>query len=312
MNTLIRAAEVWLPSPDGTLLEFGGGWFENAPTFGAMSRALCFGRAEGLPGHAWHEARPILLKGFEGSYFQRTAAAHAAGLRSAVALPMFVAERLTSVVVLFCGEDGAGTGAIELWRNDPRVTTDLSLADGRFGGSQELESLTRDAYLPAGSGLPGLAWQRRSTVYIDDIESDARFLRTQAAAAAGLVRGLAIPCATLTRVTWILSLLAAAHMPVARRVESWIAGIGAGEFVRGFGFCEAAGNLAADSTTIISTATPGPIAATFASGVAGIVRLADAPREPPIVAAEKAGHGWLLTLPIAGDAGADEVLALYF
>ena len=31
VKTFVRVAEVWVPSPDGTLLELGGGLFDAAP-----------------------------------------------------------------------------------------------------------------------------------------------------------------------------------------------------------------------------------------------------------------------------------------
>jgi len=104
MEPFIRVAEVWTPSKEGSPLELSAGLFDAAPAFGAISRKMCFGRAEGLPGRAWDEGRPVLLQRFEGSFFQRTEAARAAGLSCAVALPIFVGGRLTSVVVLFCGD----------------------------------------------------------------------------------------------------------------------------------------------------------------------------------------------------------------
>ena len=73
MQTFIRMAEVWLPSADGTLLEPGGGIYDAAPAFGAATRQMCFGRAEGLPGRAWDEGRPLLLSPLDGSTFKRTA-----------------------------------------------------------------------------------------------------------------------------------------------------------------------------------------------------------------------------------------------
>ena len=196
MNTFIRVAEVWVPSADGSLLELADGIFDAAPAFGSSSRAMCFGRAEGLPGNAWEEGRPLLLRRLEGSFFRRTTAARAAGLTCAVALPIFLGERLTSVVVLLCGYGngvaGAEVGAIELWRNDPRVESDLRLADGYFGATDpDLEALSRDSFLPRGQGLPGLAWQRDASVFIEDIGASRHFLRTQTAASAGIVRGLA-------------------------------------------------------------------------------------------------------------------------
>ena len=41
MNTFIRVAEIWVPDSDGYLLEFGGGVYDNAPDFGAVSRSMC-------------------------------------------------------------------------------------------------------------------------------------------------------------------------------------------------------------------------------------------------------------------------------
>ena len=120
MKTFIRAAEVWVPSRDRALLEFAGGLYGIASQFGSISRSMCFGRCEGLPGRAWDEGRPIVLKNLEGSYFLRAIAARAAGLTCAIAIPVFLCDVLSAVVVFFCGDPEAHAGAIELWHNDPR------------------------------------------------------------------------------------------------------------------------------------------------------------------------------------------------
>ena len=99
MKTFIRASEVWVPSDDRTMLEFGGGLYGEATRFAAISRSLCFGRGEGLPGQAWEQGRPLVLKVFEGSYFRRTAAAHAEGITCGIAVPIFAGDFLTSVLV---------------------------------------------------------------------------------------------------------------------------------------------------------------------------------------------------------------------
>lgn len=197
MKSFIRVAEVWVPSAEGTLLKLAEGLFDAAPDFGAISRNICFGRGEGLPGHAWNEGHPVLLPRFEGSFFRRTAAAYAANLTCAVALPIFLQGRLTSVVVLLCGDTEAQVGGIELWHNDPRVSTDLKLNQGYFGSTAPaLEELTRDGSLSRGSGVPGLAWQRETSVFIDSVSESPHFLRAQVAASAGIARALAIPCCT--------------------------------------------------------------------------------------------------------------------
>ena len=69
MKTFIRAVEYWVPTPDRTSLAHGGGWYGNVPSFGAHSARLCFGLGEGLPGQAWVQGHPIVLRQFEGSTF---------------------------------------------------------------------------------------------------------------------------------------------------------------------------------------------------------------------------------------------------
>ena len=107
MTTFIRALEYWVPSSDRSMLEFGGAHYGAATRFASISRELCFGRGEGLPGQAWEAGHPIVLKEFEGSYFRRIAAARAAGLTCGIALPICAGDFLNAVVVIFCGDDAA-------------------------------------------------------------------------------------------------------------------------------------------------------------------------------------------------------------
>ncbi|MBX3604650.1 MAG: hypothetical protein KF788_05245 [Piscinibacter sp.] len=314
MHTFIRVVEVWRPSVDGTLLELADGLFESAPAFGAQSRGLCFGRGEGLPGRAWEEARPLLLRRLEGSYFRRVAAAQAAGLVCAAALPVFGPAGLSSVVVMLCGDSGSHSGAIELWHNDPRVTGDLTLQDGYFGSSGEaLESLSRDSYLPRGAGLPGMAWQREAAVFIDGLGESHQFLRAQTAASAGIVRGLALPCGTPSQQTWVLSLLSSSVTPIARRVESWLPGeAGASRLQRGFGHCEASGPLPTGPETAVEPAELGIVGAAWSGASAQVGR--GAGRLGSALDAELGGAGLstALAIPLAGDGVVGEVVVLHF
>lgn len=223
MPSFIRVVETWVPSSDGTLLEFHEGLYHAAPHFGTISRSMCFGRGEGLPGRAWLEGRPLLLPRLEGSYFLRTPAAQAAGLRCAVALPCFNGERITAVTVLLCGDEAAGAGAIELWHHDPRIGSDMTLVDGWFGaGSGGFEALSRDAYLPRGVGLPGMAWQRGEPIHLPELYAEGtRFLRSPEAEAAGLQQGLAVPLETAGSETCVLTVLASHDTPIARGIVRW-------------------------------------------------------------------------------------------
>lgn len=310
-KTFIRLAEVWVPSEDGGVLELGAGLFDEAPAFGAISHAMCFGRAEGLPGHAWDEARPVLLRSFEGSHFRRTAAAHAAGLSCAVALPIFRGDALTSVVVLLCGDSEAHVGAIELWRNDPRVTGDLALVEGYFGSTAPaLEDLSRDGSLPRGAGAPGLAWQREAAVFIDNVGESTQFLRAQVAASAGILRALALPCGVPGREAWVLSLLSSSGTPIARRVESWLPEPEGTHLQRAFGFCEVQGRLTPNGRSAQAADDLGPIGRAWASGVAQVgageqARLAQAD-------APDAGLRSVLAIPVMSEGDVSEVVALHF
>jgi hypothetical protein len=40
MNTLIQAAEIWLPDVEHSLLEFGAGLHDQAAKFGVISQAM--------------------------------------------------------------------------------------------------------------------------------------------------------------------------------------------------------------------------------------------------------------------------------
>lgn len=316
MKTFVRVVEVWVPSADGRLLELAGGLFDAAPAYGALSRTMCFGRGEALPGRAWDEGRPMLLPRLEGSYFRRTAAAQAAGLSCAVALPIFIGEQLTSVVVMLCGDEAAHVGAVELWHNDPRVTSDLKLAEGYFGSTApEVEDLTRDGSLARGAGAPGIAWQRESAVFIDNVGDSHLFLRAQVAARAGILRALAIPCAAPGRETWVLSLLSSSSTPIARRFESWLVDDSAASgthLQRAFGFCEVQGRLTVDGASTHPTDALGAIGVAARSGVAQATTGAAALCAMPAGEALACGVASVLAIPVISDGAVTEVVALYF
>ena len=246
--------------------------------------------------------------------FRRTSAAHEAGLDSAVALPFFKDEQLTSVVVLLCTRDPKGAGAIELWHNDPRVTGDLRLADGVFSPQAgPIEVDARDGFLPRGSGLPGLAWQRESAVFVEDLVASKQFLRAQAAATAGIVRGLALPCSVRGPHVWIANFLSSALAPVARRVESWIPAESGEGYQRAFGQCERQGALPARLWHPGPEAAAGPgVVRAFATGAAQIVERLGEGHDAAGAEAHTAGLLTQLVLPVLAGGTVSEVIALYF
>jgi hypothetical protein len=314
--TFIRAAEVWLPSEDGSLLEFGAGAFGTARRFAALSRSMCFGRGEGLPGRAWDEGRPLLLRQFEGSYFQRTAAARAAGLSCAIAMPIFVGGGLKAVLVVFCGHLPGRPDALELWHADPRVTTDMTLVDGAYGdGLPDFEAASRETYLPRGTGLPGLAWQHGEAQFMEDlVASPARFVRAEQAAEAGMRRGLGIPLGARTEGGYVVTFLAGAELPLAQAIERWTPNDDRTRLVRLLAFSEQHGGrskVSAELTLSGGMAHGGAIERAWTTGVPAINDSPSTEPGAPAAVAAAIGSTALLAVPVALDDGVVEVIALY-
>jgi hypothetical protein len=222
MKTFIRTAEIWVLSRDRTQLEFGGGLYGPLEEFRAGSENLRFGFGEGLPGKAWAAGHPVILKDFNAPGFERAAAAKAAGLTCAAALPVFAGEFLMAVVVLFCGDDDTHVGAVELWHHDPGTSNDLKLADGYFGGADTFAFNARHAKFPRGYGLPGRAWRAHMPLIMQDLLNSKDFLRAEQALEIGVNRGLGIPYAPVSGHTYVLTFLCARNTPIARRLEIWV------------------------------------------------------------------------------------------
>ncbi len=248
MTSFIRVIEIWVPDAEHTLLEFGGGYYGGAPRFRASSRDLCFGRGEGLPGQAWEQRRPIVLTQFDGSVFRRTSQATAEGLTCGIALPVFAdnseAARLKAVLLIFCGDDEGHAGAIELWHNDPAASKDLVLDDGYYGHTADaFEFMSRRTSFRKGTGLPGMAWEAGSPVFLPDLGKGGRFLRADSAVKVGINRGFAFPCASADSQHWVLAFLSALATPIVRRFETWLPAADGGSLTRSEGFCESSGPL---------------------------------------------------------------------
>ena len=299
MKTFIRATEVWVPGVDGTVLELGAGAYGEAVRFGALSQGVRFAYGEGLPGKCWQEGRPIILKQFENSYFQRTEAAHADGLTCGIAMPIFAGDFLTAVLVIFCGDDAEHAGAIELWHNAP-PSVDMTLADGHYGRTGDtFETVARQVSLRRGSGLPGLAWQRGGPIFMADLGRGSGFLRADSAQRVGINRGFAFPCSGRGEDTWIMAFLSALGTPLVRRFEVWEPDADAPDarlprLLRTGGFCEQAGMLADPVPGHAVDAGQGSIGRV---ALTGMPALSGQVSDEPVVGTEAAAAG--LTLMVA-------------
>lgn len=215
-KSFIHVAEVWVPI-DGVLMHKSG-IYSSTPDFAAASEQKCFAEGDGLPGKAWAEKRPVVLKGFDGSYFKRTEAAKAAGLTCAVAIPIFAEDVLKAVLVVLCGDDDAHAGAIEVWGQEGGA---LALDDGYYGTAADFEDVSKGVTFARGSGLPGGVWASNTPILMRDLGAPYGFLRAEGARKAGLKHGIGLPVPVPGDKDYILTLLSSEDTPIARRFEIW-------------------------------------------------------------------------------------------
>lgn len=303
--TFVQVAEVWVPEGD-TLVHAAGDYAGNE-AFAAASVRESFAKGEGLPGRAWAQGRPVVLKEFDGSYFKRTEAAKEAGLTSAVAIPVFAGDILQAVLVVLCGGDEDHVGAIEVWEDREGA---LTLADGYYGAAANFEEVSKQVQFAHGQGLPGGVWAANTPILLRDIGKGSAFVRSESAGAAGLKTGLGLPIPVPGDQTFVLALLSAPNTPIARRFEIWDARtevVGAEKkALRMDGTCEREGplwpkeNPPLDAVTV--GAWQGPVGQVLGSGLPHVQ--ANATGLP-------AGYGSMVALPIYHDTELAYVVAWY-
>jgi hypothetical protein len=310
MKTFIRAVECWMPGVDRSLLEFGGALYGEARHLAHSSRGRCFGFGEGLPGHAWEAGRPVVLKDLASPHFRRTAAARADGLSCGIAVPIFAGEVLSSVLVIFCGDDAEHAGAIELWRNDPAVSKDMTLVDGYYGTTGEaFEYSSRRMAFRRGHGLPGMAWDSGLPVFMDDLGHGSRFLRADSALQVGINRGFALPCSSLGGEHYVMTFLSALATPLVRRFEIWLPDAARTRLQRSCAFSEGDGVLPGEAPQL--ERGQGSIGRSFATGAPA---LSDDAGSEPVVgpAAAAAGLQSLVAVPLLQHGRLTASVAWYF
>ena len=214
----IRATEVWVPEAGGTRLVRADGIYRSLEVFGEDSAGASFARGEGLPGLAWAEGRPVLLTDLSAPPFLRGAAARAAGLGAALAVPVFSGAALTGVLVMFFATVEEGVGAIEIWRG---AGDEMRLDAGFYGAATAFREASEQVVFQRGQGLPGGVWGANAPILLQDLGRSPGFLRAAAARAAGLGIGLGLPVAGPAGAAHVLTLLSAPATPIARRFEIW-------------------------------------------------------------------------------------------
>jgi hypothetical protein len=217
----VRVVEIWVPSADGAHLELRDGLYGPLRDLRAASETMRLALDEDLAGRAWAARHPIVVKRLESLNGRRADAAMAAGLTCGIAVPVFVGELLTGVMVLFCGDAEPHVGAIEVWYNDPEKFNEMRLFGGYYGTADTFELDSRYTRFPRGYGLPGRVWKMNMPAVANDLSSFKSFLRWKEAVDIGLSLGFGIPCPAASGQSWTMTFLSGRETPIARRVEIW-------------------------------------------------------------------------------------------
>lgn len=297
----IEVNEVW--RPEGDRLVQAGGNYGDLADFEAASGRTSFAKGEGLPGKAWAEGRPVVLKEFDGSYFLRTDAAKEAGLTAAVAIPVFAEDELKAVLVVLCSDDDVRTGAIEIWSEKDEY---LMLDDGYYGAAKHFEWVSQHTHFPRGQGLPGGVWSSETPILMRDLGSGYRFIRAESAGKAGLTTGLGLPVPVPGDQTYVLTLLSARGTPIAHRFEIWdarSARVGSEHVAELIdGICERDGKLWNEDNPRRTAAWQGPIGQVLGTGLP--IAQKNAPGLP-------AGYSDVVALPIYRGKTVAHIVAWY-
>ncbi|MBI5367264.1 MAG: PAS domain S-box protein, partial [Planctomycetes bacterium] len=177
--------EVWTPSAAGLHLECHPAWHgdpEALREFRAVAARETFARGHGLPGRVWQTGKSEWMQELTPARgFLRAEPAAAAGLRSAVALPVLHGREVIAVLVFLLAETR---------EEDARLLQLVSIVSGQLGGlvrrkqiEDEQRALVRRQALVAELGHLALR----------ETELDLVFDRAVSAAA----RGLDAPLATI-------------------------------------------------------------------------------------------------------------------
>ncbi len=312
MKTFIQICEIWVPNKNRSVLEFLGGLYGPHKQFRLASEQMCFGFNEGLPGKAWAARHPIILKDLQHSYFKRAAAAQAASLSSAVALPIFAGDYLTAVLVLFCGDDAEHVGAIELWHNDPAKSPDMGLVEGYYGIAENFEYVSRRTQFRRGFGLPGLAWQSGMPEILGDLWNSERFLRKDDARKAGLSKGLGIPIFGEPEQNYVMTFLSAMGTPIARRFEIWIPQQDREALIFNAGYCDCVADFAQDYAVTQLYPGDSTISRAWVTGIPEICETVIEEGSAIGASTRKAGLESMVALPVLESGRLKAVVALYF
>lgn len=186
------AAEVWQLDSAAAALGLEAGHYGKLQDFQRLSALMKFPDGVGLPGVVWHSRRPAIFPTLEDSCtFLRAAAAQSCGLTAALGLPVFVGDRLQSVVVLISRRETPLARVFEVWQPNA-AGNGLQLAAAAHEQAEAVSQVSRNLLILPGQGLVGRAFTERAPIVLDRL-SERDGVRADAVRRSELSVGLGIP-----------------------------------------------------------------------------------------------------------------------
>lgn len=312
MKTFIQVTEIWTPTRDRSILEFHDGWYGEHQSFGIVSRKMCFGYGEGLPGKAWAERRPVIFTDLQNAYFLRAEAARRAGLNCGVALPVFAGDFLLAVLVFFCAADEQHVGAIELWHNNAADGAELKLEDGYFGIAESFKTVAQNTRFARGSGLPGLVWDSGMPQIMEDLGHSGLFVRSDDARRIGINKGLGLPSPYAPGQNYAMTFLSALGTPIARRFEIWVPKADGSALVFKNGECDRKPGYGTALAAVELAPGASALSKSWTSGLPVLSEHIASESSPVGTSAKAAELDSVVAIPLLQDGRVTAITAMYF
>lgn len=220
LKSLTQAVEIWTPNVEEGCLTLERGAYGPHTSFERASLNARFARCEGLPGQVWASRAPqIFTKLGAADGFVRSEAAQEAGFTAGIGLPVMPRGEVEAVVVLLFATSETLSSVFEIW--SPDAVGKLALTTGFYGGLCEFERLSWQTRFSVLEGLPGRTFDARRPVLFSDLSRSGGFVRSEAAAKAGLSAGLGLPVLEGDTAKSAVLLLTSRANPLAQVVEVW-------------------------------------------------------------------------------------------
>lgn len=167
------AVEVWSNQEGDSELNLADGYYGDLERFEWMSRRLSIMRGRGLPGQAWAQRSPVIMKDLgQSSSFLRARKALEAGITTGLAIPFFDRNDQTQILTFLSARGTPIARRFEIWDVDPSQNA-LVFTDGYCPDETDLIALHHNQRFEAGTPILGSVLRTGRPFISEQIESVA-------------------------------------------------------------------------------------------------------------------------------------------